>query len=90
MTLVKQFQSCCQEVWTPQYARKTTIYGKDFTCALLTMSGGSMSAASPKNLQQAGVLREGLLQHKAKQRPNARPDRPQKQSFWHCVPHGQK
>lgn len=40
---------------------------------------GSMSAASPKNLQKCGVLREEQIQHQAKQRPKARPGRPQKQ-----------
>lgn len=58
--------------------RRSAVSVKDFTCALLTVSGGSMSAASPKNLQKLGVLREGLLQHKAEQRPNTRPERPQK------------
>lgn len=84
MTLVKQFQSCCQEVWTLWYSRKTNIYVKDFTWALLTASGGSMSAASPKKLQKCGVLREGQIQHQAKQRPKARPDRPQKQFLALC------
>lgn len=78
MTLVKQFQSCCQEVWTSQYSRKTAIYVRDFTWALLTVSGRSMSAASPKKLQKSSVLREGPVQHQTK-RPKARPDRPQKQ-----------
>lgn len=83
MTLVKQFQSCCQEVWTSQYSSKTAIYMKDFTWALLTVSVGSMSAASPKNLQKSSVLREGPVQHQAK-RPKARSDRPQKQFLALC------